>query len=343
MSDPNGAVAQEWRADPEPWYPTFDVVGLGTNQHLYHESGTSTGAVALSAWNDWGTLGSSGLIGGPAVATWGPGVTHVFALDAQYHLRHGYVDASWAPCATLAGAPCFDDWGYFQPFVGHEVSVSSWGNRHLDVFATVGFGPNQSVGMLYQRTWDNMRDSGWVSQSYPDGGATVASAPASVSAAPGVVDAFVFGTDGGIYRASGGKDQPQLIWTQWAAPFSYAGAPVKWVGKPAVASWGPARFDVFGVDSFGLMFDCYGDHTQSSQTCVVFAGPPGLQITSPAVTQMGPDHVVVSVRGSDGQGWIRGWSPVDDMGVWSPTGGALAAGASMALQSCPPGGCAPTN
>jgi hypothetical protein len=142
---------------------------------------------------------------------------------------------------------------------------------------------------------------------------------------PKVLDVMVMGTNGAYYRkswsASGGWWPSQTGWENDGGRF---------IGPPALASWGPDRFDVFGkamgtgeylhaawTDSVGWIPATTWEHLGG-----VFIGPP-------AVVSWGPNRLDVFGQGTDGAYYTKacgngncvnsGWAP--SQSAWAGLGG----------------------
>lgn len=141
-------------------------------------------------------------------------------------------------------------------------------------------------------------------------GGQAGSAPALASMSAGFLDAFVQGTDGGVWSTYWNGS----TWSQWMP----LGGVVQ--GAPAVTSWGPGRVDLFVRGSDNQLWHKWWNG--SSWTAWEPLG--GVLTAAPAVTSSGPGLLDVFVRGSDNQLWHRSYN-----GAWSPwlaLGGVLASG-----------------
>jgi hypothetical protein len=164
-----------------------------------------------------------GIVGGPAVSSWGPGRLDVVVRNGGngYSHRFYHPDGGWRGWEDLGGGFTSDP------------AVASWGPNRLDVF---GRGLD---GRIWHKNWNGR---GWFPQN---GGGPVwelvgdqpfASAPAVASWGFGRLDVFVRGTDDQLYHAF-----------SESGPFSrFEPLGIYLQDDPAVASWGPNRLDVFG-------------------------------------------------------------------------------------------------
>ena len=338
--------------------------GIGGNYHIHHQDviadarasgGPNTGDHTPyfnwprvdnnPGWVDWGNLATPGststLSGGPAAASWGPGRIDVFNLNAAGEMKHAYVDSQLGCYSANNTAPCVDNWGvapYPYTFVG-EPAVTSWGPQRLDVFAMAVSSGNP--GVLFHRSWDAGLDSGWVLRGNPQGTwlktsptATGYSPITTPNTAAGRVDVFVVGVDNQIYN--GRWNGSVFTWSLWSTyPSGYA-----LVSKAAAASWSPGRMDVMVVDANGNLWDCWGTNFTgpaggpSFGACSLWSPPSGITFTdgagnvvaSPGIVALGDQRLVVSMRGSDGQLWMKLWHWGQYTGPWIASGGWLAGG-----------------
>jgi hypothetical protein len=361
LSDIAGNNSQGACAYGSAWYT--HQFAIGGNYHIYHQQITTgmpsfnpgdhvphTGLPFVQAgWVDWGTLNSnSTLSGGPAVASWSWGRQDLFNLNAAGEMLHGFTDSSNALCPTSFGMPCTENWGtaslpnyfYAQP------AVASWGPQRYDVFATEkSAGTN---GSLFHRTYDAGVLGPWISRSHPPG-VFVKSAPAvavyspisSLAGTNGRIDTFVVGENNSLYN--GAWDGTNFVWTPWFTfPSGYTVA-----SNPAVASWLPGRFDVMivaiGPDSKANLWDCGGSNFIPWGSCSLWTPPTGITfddgrgnvVASPGIVALGDQRLLISMRGSDGQAWMKLWHWGQNTGPWVASGGWLA-GAGLGLEQMPP-------
>jgi hypothetical protein len=181
---------------------------------------------------------------------------------------------------------------------------------------------------LWQRTWDQGGDSGWLYRGNVPG--IDLGGVGAVAFADGTTDAFVTGSDNVIYRGhidppgatdqDGGVPAPwSTTWTAWMPAFGHT-----WPlgNRPSATSWEPGYAQVALTDAQGQLWLCSGtDHGQCSTY-----GQPSVGITnSPTLTNLGDRRLLVAVRGTDGQDYVRLWDH-DAFGAWTAAGGNLAGG-----------------
>ncbi|MBI4583278.1 MAG: hypothetical protein HY717_04565, partial [Planctomycetes bacterium] len=136
-------------------------------------------------------------------------------------------------------------------------------------------------------------------------------APASASWGPGRVDLFVVGTDNSVYHKwFDGNWKPSLqdinLWEQFAISAKH---------RPATASWGPGRLDLFAVGSDDAVYHKWFDgswhpspvETDSWERFAISAKH------GPAAASWGPGRLDLFVVGSDDavyHKWFQGgWYP----------------------------------
>jgi hypothetical protein len=132
-------------------------------------------------WLPWQSLGGR-LIGGPAVASWGPNRLDVFVVGTDSALYHqSYDGTTWSGWASLGGK------------LNANPGAVSWGYGRIDVFA------RGTDFALYHQSYD-LYGNGW-SGGWEYLGGKLNSAPAAASWGPGRLDVFVEGTDTAVYHA----------------------------------------------------------------------------------------------------------------------------------------------
>lgn len=145
------------------------------------------------------------------------------------------------------------------------------------------------------------------------------------------MDVFVVGADNQLY--DGKWDGVSFTWSLWSSSPSSSAL----VSKVAAASWLPGRMDVMVVDANANLWDCWGDNFAFS-SCNLWSPPSGITfsdgsgrvVASPGIVALGDQRLIVSMRGSDGQLWMKLWHWGQYTGPWIPSGGWLA-GAQVGL------------
>jgi hypothetical protein len=107
---------------------------------------------------------------------------------------------------------------------------------------------------------------------------------------------------------------------------------VKWeslggvlTSKPAVASWGNGRMDVFVRGTDSQLWHKWWNGTQ----WIGWEPLGGVLASGPAVASWGTGRLDVFVRGTDNQLWHKWWDGTHWLG-WEPLGGVLASGPAVA-------------
>lgn len=227
------------------------------------------------AWGDWYTL-HGGVVGEPAVTSWGPGRADVFARGTDDALWHrAYYDGRWNAWHRLGGS------------LSESPSAVTWGPGRLDVFV------RGADGRLWQTAWAGDH---WT--AFFDLGGTLSSAPAAATWGPGRLD--VFSRD-----AAMGLQQIAFIDGRWSGWYGLGG---QLASAPAAVSWAPGRLDVFAQDPGDELVQIAFDGGRWSPWWRLGGGLSA----SPAVASPGPGRHEVYVRGGDDALWQRtyaaGWS-----------------------------------
>ena len=140
-------------------------------------------------------------------------------------------------------------------------------------------------------------------------GGIATSGPAVASSSATHLDAFVRGTDSGLWANSWNG----TAWNGWQP----LGGGVTY--NPAAVSWGPNRTDVFVRGTDGQLWHKWSDGGTWYQW-----EPLGGALTSgPAVSSWGNNRLDVFARGTDNQLWHR-WYDGTAWRPWEPLGGGLA-------------------
>ncbi len=287
-------------------------------------------AAPYPGWNNWGTLGSPGLIGAPSGAEWGFGRQDVFAVDATNQLRHAFTDYQNAanstpgfPCAGPDG-PCYELWaGNPAPLMANP-AVATWGPGRLDVFTT-GIAPNH----LFQVSMDGSFAPGpWTDRGAPSAG--IKFGPAAATYSPGQVSVFVVGNDGNIYRGTYTEATNTLTWAMWLTPPGTAAI----ADSLDAASWLPGRYDVFLTETDGTLWQCSVTDPNPPGPCVQWAPPTGNTFAhKPSVVQLGDDRLMVAAIGCSSSGctiWSQlfNWNQTNT-GGWASNGTSVSSGVAL--------------
>jgi hypothetical protein len=215
----------------------------GVNGYLYTSLG-GNGCSTSGAWWDGVTLKNN-----VAAVSWGPGRIDIFALDTNNHMQHLWTNDDGA---HIWGQ---DDWGSGPSgwtFFGTP-SVASWGPYHLDVFSLAQSGSSYALmhWMWNQNADNSITSTGWENWGTPTdslGNSVISTGIGAVSEEPNRVDVFTMAqpTTGNpnLWQAQRNGSSGGPTWINHGNP----GGSVYVLGTPAVASWGPGRWDLFVVD-----------------------------------------------------------------------------------------------
>ncbi|WP_437959481.1 M12 family metallopeptidase [Sorangium sp. So ce119] len=197
---------------------------------IYQKYKTYNGG-AFQSWSDWVQHPLTGLPAGvmfnsdPAVTSWASGRTDLVARASNNNIYIRTYSGTWSNWSSI-GAPAGG--------AASAPAIASWLN-HLEVFV------RGSDNRFYVRTFD--QGVGWSASWSAINTGTFVGKPAAVSAAAGMVHVAGHGIDDRpwISVKSGGA---------WGGPQPLDGTLLYPGSAPAIASWGPDRFDVFvrGLD-----------------------------------------------------------------------------------------------
>lgn len=251
-------------------------------------------------WSGWQALGGP-IVGGPDLASWGPGHVDMFATGTDGRLHHrGF------PTSTGGWSP-YDDLG---PVWSAPAAVSTGGGRVAVFAATAG-------GELQQRSYDS--GSGWSPWQVIPG--PVIGAPDATTSGGGRIDLVARnGLGQVIYNAF----RPPLGWTGWVPLGGSA------TSDPSVVSWGNGRLDVFVRGAANDLQHRSFDPASGWSDWESLGGGLG---SAPDAAAWGPGRIDVFVRNAttalyqrsyqDGAGW-GGWRRLSGMVTADP--GAVATG-----------------
>lgn len=187
----------------------------GTDGNVYLE----TFNPSTNAWNGWDALGAPppGVVGDPALVSWGPGRLDLFVRGGDNKLWQRWrpsADSFWSPWiqpvgpdGTLASSP----------------AVSSRGPGRLDVFVL------GNDGIVYQRLYDGAWNLGWLNQGEPPGAVGLVGDLSSASGDGVQVFVAGRGTDDKLWL----RKWDGASWSAWVKPVGDDGT---LASKPAIVS-----------------------------------------------------------------------------------------------------------
>lgn len=124
---------------------TLDIVGLGNDGNLYHQSWNSWTWLPGPSYTNWEQVTNVGVFTGtPAIASWASNRLDVFVLDLWHAAWHIPYDYGWGPLESHGGV--FND----------NLIANSWGVNRLDAL-----GRGQDNGMW----WQYWQGSNWIPTS----------------------------------------------------------------------------------------------------------------------------------------------------------------------------------
>lgn len=293
----------------------LDVVVRGRDGGAYHKwlDGTNWGP-SLTGWQNLGGQGQQ-FLGRPKVVSWSRDRLDVLARGSDAACYHRWWNGSaWVP-SLIDPDPHGGVWQYLGGEMAGDVAAVSWAPDRLDIFC------RGLAGHLYHKWWEGSRwGPGPLRTDWMSLGGIIAGNPACAAWAPGRLDVFARGLDGGIYH-------------QWWDGLTWSGfQPIggKMAGSPTVVSWGPNRLDVFCRGLDGAVYHKAWDGTTWKPSGVNWQSLGGAIEGDPACVASGPNRLDLFVRGLDGgcyHKWsVNGstWEPVVRGGsFWESLGGQI--------------------
>ncbi len=290
---------------------TVTLTTIGTAAFV---AGTDGGIWWSTQAMPWTSLGAppGGLLGDPAVVSWGPGRIDLFV--------EGHDNKLWQRGTACSGC----QWtGWSQPvgtdgILASAPAVTSWARGRIDVVV-------QGVdGNFYQRDLDNNAwSAAWVLLGAPAVKATPGEQPAVTTPGPGRLDVFLRGADNKLW-------QRFLIngsWTGWFQPpgtesgtLAAAPAATFWNGGPD----GQVRATVFvhGTDNHLYMTT----YDAGWSPWAVQGTPSNFLVGTPEVATTLQFQPYVLVRGTDNL--CHGYFPANQLPQHVAVAAAYAAGRS---------------
>ena len=204
----------------------LDIFGKGTDNSIYHKYYDG------SSWQPKGDTtenlgGGESFIYAPAVVSWGPNRTDVFAIAKNLTLLHQYWDGTtWLSQWESLGDAKFAD----------TPTAISWGANRLDIF-----GVEAESGALIHKVWDGSQWSDWENLGTPSADVSLVGTVAATSWSANRTDIVALGTDGAYYYKYWDGSQ----WQPSVEGFNSKGG--SFISAPAVVSWGENRLDIYGV------------------------------------------------------------------------------------------------
>jgi uncharacterized protein YkwD len=263
------------------------VVALTVNGSPYTWSFSVGPLVLPPPLPGWTSLGG-GLVGSPAVSSWGAARMDVFV--------RGNDDALWQKTwnGTAWGA-----WTSLGGILTAEPAAVSWGPNRIDIFVR-GTG-----NALWHRTSDGTTWGTWESL-----GGIMTSGPSATSSGLNHLDVFVAGTNNhGVWRSS--WNGTSWSWTSLGGVIS---------ADPSAISSSATRTDVFVVGSDNGLWQ--GTLNGNSFTWTSLGGVLSL---SPATSSCATGHFDVFVVGTNAGIWQRGFNGTS-LGGWTSLGGNFSSG-----------------
>jgi hypothetical protein len=289
------------------WGPDrLDLVVTGTDNSIYHKAWDSGTWYPGEGPDDWEHLGG-GVIGPPAVVSWGPNRLDILVTGTDGAVYH----KAWAGGPDWYPGNGLEDWNRIGGQIFGTPAATTWGADRLDI-VVAGLD-----GAVYHKAWDT--DTWYPGPGHDEWdrlGGTVIASPTAISWGPDRLDIFGVGTDNGVYHKWWGDSDwrpDPLNPDVWEALGSPDASGV--FSTPTVVSWGLGRLDVFVVGSDTSMYHkafeggtWYPDGQDNWERLGGnFAG-------APAAVCWGPDRIDIFASGIDAQLWHKFW----DGSNWGP-------------------------
>jgi CubicO group peptidase (beta-lactamase class C family) len=205
------------------------------------------------------------------------------------------------------------------------------GPEKLHIFAT---GADSNVR---DASWERNVGAGWLGWWTMREGRAVSGAPVTaVSRAPDKLDAFVVGTDGGIYTAAWQAGRTVERWRGW---WSIQSGKAPTGAMVTAVTRGPSKLDVFVVGNDGGVYTAAWDADVASGQWRGWwrignlTAKPG---TSVSAVARDPGKLDIFVAGADGKTYTAAWDAAVAggwRGWWNVLTGALPPGGSVAAVS----------
>lgn len=201
---------------------TLRAFAKGTDAMIWQVGGSFAG------WGAWESLGAPTGASEPAAVSWSQSTSRIDVVVVANKVvrRRAFHDGVWeSSWDSLIGSPAGG--------ATSAPAISSGAPDTLNVYV------KGSDGQVWSREWFSSSWKVWFSLPLLPSGVSVAGTPAAVARAAADRDVVVRGSDGALYymaRQNGGWN---ATWTR----IGLAGSSGE--GRPAIASWGPSRLDVF--------------------------------------------------------------------------------------------------
>jgi len=283
----------------------------------YWDNANAEYACRGGGFTPWDGSPGGALNSGPGVASWGRGRIDAFVLGTDDQLWH------------------WDGAGWDRPVAGVTLrrvnpAAASWGVGHVAAF------PVSTAGKVLHTYWNG---GGWVAYEdlgAPSVGLKVNTGAAVLSTGPGLLDVYVTGSNGRVYRKTW-----RGVWSTWSA----LPTGVLTNDSPGATSWGPNRIDVFVRGTDGRLWTTSRDESQSAMGWFNHTGRTGWANlgtyidSAPAAASWAPGRIdvfarsaasgasrLVQVTRGDG-GWTAATTPTEsDGGIGAPSVAAWAPG-----------------
>ncbi len=277
----------------------FESIGVSTT--IYQVSGAIEKSIA-----DYGISGrSTGLkleisaqtrgvsVGTPSMVSTGSNQVDLFAVGADGHLYHRWLDSSnnWQGPANLGGSG-----------LKNSPSAVSWGPNRIDVLA-IG-----SEGNLHH--WWTDGNNHWNGPENRGGGGKLAGSPSAVSRQANSLNIAAVGSDGNLHHFHWDNNA-------WAGPDKWGTGNLK--NNPSAVSFGLGGIAVYALGTDGDLYEtiwfAFGGRF-GPQPMMLGLGQ-GILVDSPSAVRFPIDNsVFIATRVANGDIFVYTNDPFYSWGIW---------------------------
>ncbi|KAK8088359.1 hypothetical protein PG997_003320 [Apiospora hydei] len=257
--DKTPSISVSWRHHVEKGVPTnrteLHIAGVfDTKVFRKYRDQDGAGGWSPGGTGQWDVFGANQWASSPVQVRYGPETS---LMGAFYLCRAqpglGVCFWQWTPENnwSLAGNPIAGK-SDLQPWAAPAVVAWAGDDRRLDVFVV------SRVNNHLMHTWRDADNPGeWA--LYEDLKGFVTTPPVAVSRAPGLLDVFVRGGDGGLWHLGFQEGK----WSEWEL---LSGPDVKIQGQPEAISTSADTIDVFAWGTKGELLHKKFDNSSNSET-----------------------------------------------------------------------------
>jgi hypothetical protein len=223
---------------------------------------TTVEAFGHPSWSAWQAQSGPprGIIGSPAIASWGPGRLDTFVRGGDNALWHAFATPGTG----------FSGWENLGGQLTSGPAAVAWAFGRVDVVA------RGTDGGLWHKFWSQTVWSPWESL-----GGQLTSSPTVASWSPGRLDIFVRGSDLGIWH----RWWDQTAWSAWERRSGTC------LGDPGATSWGPNDLDVFCIGGSGPSGPVYHQFWRGAGWSPWLQDVPGVWVDGASAASWAPNRI----------------------------------------------------